>query len=86
MWIVELAFDDDPARLAARPAHREKLTALHERGVVRIAGPLAGDTGAVIIFDVPRRAELDSLMAGDPYFGTAGVTVERVREWNPFLA
>lgn len=85
MWIVELAFDSDAARLAARPAHREKLMALHSRGIVRVAGPLADDSGAVIVFDVPGRGELENLMADDPYFRTAGVTVERVREWLPFL-
>ena len=37
MWMVELAFTDDPARLAARPAHRELLTAMHGTGVVRTA-------------------------------------------------
>ncbi|MFG2979773.1 LuxR C-terminal-related transcriptional regulator [Streptomyces sp. NPDC048258] len=41
MWIVELAFTQGPERLAARPAHREKLTALHEKGLLRMAGPLA---------------------------------------------
>jgi hypothetical protein len=24
MYVVELAFDDDPRRVAARPAHRER--------------------------------------------------------------
>lgn len=86
MWIVELAFTDAPERLAARPAHREKLTALHEKGVVRMAGPLAGDSGAVLVFDVPDRPALDHLLAEDPYFTTPGVHVERLREWQPFIA
>ncbi|GIE89561.1 YciI family protein [Actinoplanes regularis] len=47
MWIVELTFTEDPERLAARPAHRELLTALHEAGTVRMAGPLADDSGVL---------------------------------------
>jgi hypothetical protein len=28
---------------------------------------------------------VDSILAADPYFTTAGVTVARIREWHPFL-
>jgi uncharacterized protein YciI len=85
MWIVELAFTQAPERLAARPAHREKLTALHEKGLLRMAGPLADDSGAVLVFDVPGRAAVDELMATDPYFRADGVTVRQPREWLPFI-
>ncbi|MEV0224781.1 YciI family protein [Streptomyces sp. NPDC050704] len=85
MWIVELSFSEAPERLAARPAHREKLTGLHEKGIVRMAGPLADESGAVLVFDVPDRASLDELLADDPYFATAGVTVAQVREWQPIV-
>jgi uncharacterized protein len=85
MWIVELSFTDAPERLAARPAHREKLTDLREKGIVRMAGPLADDSGAVLVFDVPDRATLDRLLAEDSYFSTPGVRVERPREWQPFI-
>ncbi|MEJ3746303.1 YciI family protein [Actinomycetes bacterium KLBMP 9797] len=82
MWIVELTFDNTPERLAARPAHRERLTELHRAGVVRMAGPWADDSGALIVFDVP---ELDDLLDADPYFTTPGVHVSARREWRPFL-
>ncbi|WP_406038628.1 YciI family protein [Micromonospora sp. NBC_00898] len=85
MWIVELAFTDAPERLAARPAHRERLTALHAEGTVRITGPLADDSGAVLVFDVPDRPALDRLLAADPYFTTPGVEIVKIREWAPFL-
>jgi uncharacterized protein YciI len=85
MWIVELAFSEAPERLAARPAHRALLTELHEKGIVRMAGPLAGDSGAVLVFDVPDRPELDRQLAADPYFTTPGVAVTGIREWTPFL-
>nr|WP_296064946.1 YciI family protein [uncultured Actinoplanes sp.] len=85
MWIIELGFLPTPQRLAARPAHRSRLTTLHADGIVRMAGPLANDGGAVIVVDVPGRTEVDALIAADPYFGTAGVEVARVRQWHPFL-
>lgn len=66
MWIVELTFASQPERLAARAAHRDLLAALHREGTVRMAGPFADDSGAVIIIDVPDRPALDTLMAGDP--------------------
>jgi uncharacterized protein len=85
MWIVELAFTDAPERLAARPAHRERLTALHRKGLVRMAGPLADDSGAFVVVDAEERGTVDALIADDPYFRTAGVTVTGIRCWQPFL-
>jgi uncharacterized protein YciI len=85
MWIVELRFVPTPERLAARPAHRSRLAALHGEGVVRMAGPLADDAGAVIVVDAPERATVDAILAADPYLATPGVDVVRVREWHPFL-
>ncbi len=85
MWMIELAFTATPERLAARPAHRTHLAALHSAGVVRMAGPLADDSGALIIVDAPDRAAVDALLAADPYLTEPGVTVAHIREWHPFL-
>jgi uncharacterized protein YciI len=85
MWIVELSFSGGPERLAARGAHRDSLTRLHDQGIVRLAGPYADGSGALIVFDVPDQAKLDEIMAQDPYFTTEGVHVRQIREWGPFL-
>lgn len=85
MWIVDLKLEPTEERLAARPAHREKLARLHADGVVRMAGPLADDSGAVIIVDVDSRAAVDELLAHDPYYATDGVTITDIREWRPFI-
>lgn len=85
MWIVELAFSGEPERLAARTAHRQRLADLHRTGGVRMAGPFADDSGAMIIFDVPDRATLDRTLSADPYFTTPGVTTRQIRQWQPFL-
>ncbi|MBB4742661.1 uncharacterized protein YciI [Actinoplanes octamycinicus] len=83
MWIVELAFGAEPERLAARPAHRELLGKLHAAGTVRMAGPLADDSGAVIVLDT---ADPQEVLRNDPYFSTPGVTVVSVREWHPIVS
>jgi len=85
MLIVECKFSDAPERLVARPAHRQRLTALHEEGMVKMAGPFADESGSVMIFDVDNRAALDVMLAADPYLSTAGVEIVSVREWSPFL-
>lgn len=50
-----------------------------------MAGPLADDSGALIIVDLPDRRDVDGFLDADPYFTTEGVTVVQVREWAPFL-
>lgn len=85
MIVVELAFWDDPARLAARPAHRELLGQLREQGVLVMAGPWADDSGALLVFDA-ERSEVDDIMARDPYYSTDGVKVVGLREWRPIVA
>jgi len=84
MLTVELTFTASSERFAGRPAHRALLARLHEERVLVAAGPWANDTGALLIFDV-ERAELDRILAADPYYRTPGVTVLHVREWTPVV-
>lgn len=85
LFVVELAFAANPERLAARPAHRQRLQQLHAEGVVFAAGPFDGDTGAMLIFIVHDLAALDTLLTADPYFRTPGVTVVSKRRWSPVV-
>lgn len=84
MFVVELTFDDDPRRLAERPAHREKLAALHAQGRLVMAGPWDDDSGALLVFDADE-AQLETIMAADPYYTTPGVTVTARRRWQPVV-
>jgi uncharacterized protein YciI len=83
MIVVELAFGDDPRRLAARAAHRERLGELRQRGVLVLAGPLADDSGALLVFDA-ERAVVERELADDPYYALTRVV--SVREWSPVVA
>lgn len=85
MYVVELAFTDDPRRLEARPRHRKHLESLHEAGIVRSAGPFTDESGALLVFDVADEAELAAVMASDPYYRAPGVTVVRRQQWNPLF-
>jgi len=84
MFVLELAFDDDGRRLAARPAHRRHLDHLHAEGLLIMAGPWEDDSGAVLVFDTDR-AGMDAVMAADPYYSTPGVRVVVLRSWRPFI-
>lgn len=82
MYVIEIVFTDDPRRLEARPAHRERLAALHAGGRLLLAGPWADDSGALLVF----RDDPADVLADDPYYTTPGVTVRAVREWRPVVS
>jgi len=85
MYLLELAFDANPERLEHRPAHREVLAGLKERGKVAMAGPYADESGALLIFDVATEEEFEALVAADPYYRAPGVSIAAKREWNPVI-
>jgi uncharacterized protein YciI len=82
MYAVQLAFSDDPARLDHRPAHRERLATLAAQGRVLAAGPWTDESGALLVFLVDSRDELDAILAADAYYTAPGVTVADVHEWR----
>jgi hypothetical protein len=87
MMILELAFATPatPERLAARPAHRERLTRLNAEGRLLAAGPYADDSGALLVFAVDGPEELERIVAEDPYYRTPGVRVAATRVWQPVV-
>jgi uncharacterized protein len=83
MFAVQLTFTDDPARLDHRPAHRERLAALAADGRLLAAGPWSDESGAMLVFLVAGRDEIDEIIAADPYYSAPGVEVTGVHEWHP---
>ena len=73
---------DDERRLAVRPAHREYVRELFERGEIRMSGPLATDTGAVIVYRADDEAAARALIAADPYVAAGVVEEVSLREWT----
>jgi uncharacterized protein YciI len=84
MYVLELVFDTSAAeqRLAARPAHRERLAKLLAEKRLRLAGPWPDDSGALLLFDTDEEG-MQEILAADPYYSTPGVSVAVLREWNP---
>ncbi|MEU5696021.1 YciI family protein [Actinosynnema sp. NPDC020468] len=85
-YAVELVFGDDEAtRLAVRPAHREYLATLVERGVLVLSGPWVDDTGALLVFEVDGEGDLEKIFADDPYTPAGVVAETRVHEWKTVM-
>lgn len=82
-FIREIAMEPgDARRLEVRPAHREYVHELFERGAIRMSGPLADETGAVLVYEAPDEAAARELVAGDPYVLEGVVREVSLREWN----
>ena len=73
---------EDDRRLAVRPAHREYARELFERGAIRMSGPLAGDRGAIIVYEARDEEAARALIAADPYTREGVVDEVSLREWN----
>lgn len=99
MWYVIVAEDHPNSlekRLAARPAHIERLQALQTEGRLLLAGPFpaldsvdpgpAGYTGSLIIAEFDNLAAARTWAEADPYVGSgvyANVTVKPFRKTFP---
>ncbi len=85
-FTVETTYVDDRDRLAAsRPRHRAYLGELVEQGKVAAAGPWADDSAGFAIYQVADRAELDRLLAEDPYTVDGVAASRTIHEWKVVL-
>ena len=83
LFAREFRFLDQARRMEVRPAHRDHLRALLGDGRLRMAGPWADDTGALVVYDVADEDEARRLVAADPYTEAGGVVEEiALREWT----
>lgn len=86
-FVVRMSHPDGPEWNHHVRAHVDYLKALIARGKVRACGRVLGLPlrSGLIIFTVTDRAELDTLIAGDP-FSIAGIIAELVvTEWDPLF-
>lgn len=67
---------------ALRAAHGEHIRQLVENGALLEAGSWADGSGALLVFSTEDRAELDSLIAADPYMTSGVVARNDIREWH----
>ena len=75
--------DSDEARDATRPAHREYLAAVNERGGLLLSGPHVGEPAALLVFEAETADAARALTAADPFVLEGLVAEITVREWEP---
>ena len=78
-----LAFTDGvERRLEVRPRRREYRKTRLAAGKPHESGPFAGDSGGIVIYEAADVAEVEEILANDPY-APAGIIASRtIREWN----
>jgi hypothetical protein len=87
VYAVTYHYPDDSvdARAAVRPAHREFLRGLAERGTLLVSGPYAAEEapGALLLFRAGTKDEVHATVAEDPFSTEGLVTAYEVVEWEP---
>lgn len=81
-WVREIAMEPgDERRLSVRPEHREYVHELYGRGEIRMSGPLAGDAGAILVYQAADENAVRALIEADPYVREGVVREVSLREW-----
>ncbi|MFM6950057.1 MAG: YciI family protein [Novosphingobium sp.] len=86
-FVVTMTHPDGPGWGEHVMPHVEYLNGLIAQGKLRASGPVVGSSlrAGLLIFTVQDRAELDALIAADP-FAIEGLIEELiVTEWNPLF-
>jgi uncharacterized protein YciI len=84
-FVLQLSFKNNERRLETRPAHREYLRSLLDKGKLITAGPFADDTGAMLVYEVVDEAEVHDILADDPYTAADVYDITQLRQWNPIF-
>jgi uncharacterized protein YciI len=80
-----IEYTQDKAKVAElRPAHRQYLAALRERGQLAASGPFSDDSGALIIYEAGTREQAEKLLQADPFHKNVFLKYQ-LRPWNPVI-
>ncbi|SDP81986.1 hypothetical protein SAMN04487905_109242 [Actinopolyspora xinjiangensis] len=83
-FVVNIRYSDDRELLErVRSAHRDYSKDLADRGVLLSGGPFADGDGGMLVYETTDRAELDRILAEDPYAKEGVLAETTVREWKP---
>ncbi|MDQ2652060.1 MAG: YciI family protein [Chloroflexota bacterium] len=80
--VVYTFADNEAVRLETRPKHREYLKGLLDAGNIVLSGPFVDDSGALLVIEAGSLAEVEGIVANDPYRAAGVVDNALVREWN----
>lgn len=76
--------DSTAARDATRPAHRDYLAEVTERGGLLLSGPhVGGEPAALLVFEAATVSDARTLIEADPFVLQGLVAEITVREWQP---
>lgn len=83
--VIEYLQDADKVN-AVRPAHRQYLASLKEKGQLAASGPFTDGYGALIVYEAPTPEAAEQLLRADP-FHDAGIFLSwTMRPWNTVIA
>jgi uncharacterized protein YciI len=69
-----------------RPAHRQYLAVLKEKGQLAISGPFADGSGALIVYEAESAEAAEAILKGDPFHANGVFLRWTLRPWNPVIA
>jgi uncharacterized protein YciI len=82
-----IEYSQDRAKVESiRPAHRQYLNSLKERGQIAATGPFTDGSGALIIYEAPTKEEAEALLRADPFHANGIFLSWQLRPWNPVIA
>ncbi len=81
-FLVLTTFSSLEARMAHRPAHREYVRDLAGRGKLLMAGPFDDLSGGILSFEADDQAEVEALMAADPFTVESVFASTEIRPWT----
>ncbi len=86
-FVVTMSHPDGPGWGEHVMPHVEYLNGLIEAGKLRASGPVVGGElrAGLLLFTVATRAELDALIAADPFAIEGLIEALTVTEWNPLF-
>ena len=86
-FVVTMSHPDGPGWGAHVMPHVEYLKGLIAAGKLRASGPVVGSAlrAGLLLFTVETRAELDALIAADPFAREGLIEELTVTEWNPLF-
>ena len=86
-FVVMMTHPDGPGWRQHVMPHVEYLNGLIAAGKLRASGPVKGQAqrAGLLVFSVADRAELDALIAADPFAFQGLIDELTVTEWNPLF-
>ncbi|HYJ11948.1 MAG TPA: YciI family protein [Thermomicrobiales bacterium] len=81
-FLVLTTFTSAEKRMAHRAEHRVYLNQLVDEGKLLMAGPFADEGGGLIVFEAVDQAEVEDMMANDPFTINGVFATTDIRPWT----